>query len=53
VPEGDVRALARALIEMIGDSELRRSCAAGALETVSAYSLEAIGARWEELISQV
>ncbi len=45
-----VGALARGLIEMIESEELRRSCAAGALESVHDYSMEAIGPRWEELL---
>jgi glycosyltransferase involved in cell wall biosynthesis len=53
VPEGDVHALAAALAEMIEDSELRRRCAAGALETASRYSLDVIGPRWDELIERL
>jgi glycosyltransferase involved in cell wall biosynthesis len=53
VPEGDVHALAAALAEMIEDGELRRRCAAGALETASRYSLDAIGPRWDELIERL
>jgi glycosyltransferase involved in cell wall biosynthesis len=50
VPEADVNALAAALIRMIEDDELRRRCSEGALETAGRYSIEAIGARWDELI---
>jgi glycosyltransferase involved in cell wall biosynthesis len=50
VPEADVDALAAALIRMIEDDELRRRCSKGALETAERYSIEAIGARWDELI---
>jgi glycosyltransferase involved in cell wall biosynthesis len=50
VPEADIGALAAALIRMIEDDELRRRCSEGALETAGRYSIEAIGARWDELI---
>jgi glycosyltransferase involved in cell wall biosynthesis len=53
VPEGDIGALAAALIEMIEDEGLRRRCSEGALETAARYSPAVIGARWEELLEQV
>jgi glycosyltransferase involved in cell wall biosynthesis len=42
------RALAAGLREMIEDEDLRRRCAAAAVETAGEYSMDAIGARWEE-----
>jgi glycosyltransferase involved in cell wall biosynthesis len=53
VPHQDVRALAAAINEMIEDEELRRRCGAGARATASEYSIEAIGARWEELLEEL
>jgi glycosyltransferase involved in cell wall biosynthesis len=42
-------ALEGGLREMMGDEELRRRCAAAATETVRDYTVEAIGARWEQV----
>jgi glycosyltransferase involved in cell wall biosynthesis len=53
IPDGNVDALAAGLTEMIEDEALRRRCSEGALETVANYSVEAIGARWDELIAQL
>ena len=39
----DVDALAAGLLEMVGDAELRRRCAAGAAETARHYRMETIG----------
>ena len=53
VPHQDVDALAAALNRMIEDEDLRRRCGAGALTTAERYSIEVIGARWEELLAEV
>jgi glycosyltransferase involved in cell wall biosynthesis len=53
VPEGDVDAMAAAIVELIDDEDLRRRCSEGALRTAQRYSLDAIGARWEALITQL
>jgi glycosyltransferase involved in cell wall biosynthesis len=53
VPNGDVDALAAALLEMIEDEDLRRRCSEGALETAERYSLASIGQRWEQLIERL
>jgi glycosyltransferase involved in cell wall biosynthesis len=53
VPHQDVDALAAAMIEMIEDEELRRRCGAGALATAERYSIDVIGARWEELLAEL
>jgi glycosyltransferase involved in cell wall biosynthesis len=53
VPHQDVEALAGAINEMIEDEELRRRCGAGARETAARYSIDVIGARWEELLAEL
>jgi glycosyltransferase involved in cell wall biosynthesis len=53
VPHQDVEALAAAVIEMIEDEDLRRRCGAGALATAERYSIDVIGARWEELLAEL
>jgi glycosyltransferase involved in cell wall biosynthesis len=46
----DIAALAAGMRTMIEDAELRERSGAAAAETVRAYSLERIGARWDELL---
>ena len=53
VPDRDVDALAAAIGEMIEDEELRRRCGAGARQTAARYSIDVIGARWEELLAEL
>ena len=53
VPFGDVDALANAMLELIEDEDLRRSCAAAAVETARSYSIDAIGSRWDALLEQL
>jgi glycosyltransferase involved in cell wall biosynthesis len=53
LPPGDVGALAAAMNEMIEDEELRRRCGQGALATAERYSLEVIGARWDEVLGDL
>ncbi len=53
VAANDVEALAAAIARMMDDEELRRRCAAAAPESVRAYSAEAVGRRWEELLAEV
>jgi glycosyltransferase involved in cell wall biosynthesis len=53
VPADDIRALGRALVEMIEDTELRRRCADGALATAQEYTLERIGPRWDALLAEL
>jgi glycosyltransferase involved in cell wall biosynthesis len=50
VPNGDVDAMSRALIELIGDEPRRRRYAEAALAKARAYDLDEIGARWESLL---
>jgi glycosyltransferase involved in cell wall biosynthesis len=47
-----IAALAAGLNEMIEDEELRRTCAAGALETVHEYSMEVVGPQWEAVLRE-
>jgi glycosyltransferase involved in cell wall biosynthesis len=44
--------LAAGLEEMMGDEELRRRCAAGAIETARGYSMDELGAQWETTLEQ-
>jgi glycosyltransferase involved in cell wall biosynthesis len=53
VPPRDVDAFAAALEEMIADEDLRRRCAAAAIETAHDYTMEAIGPHWAELLDEL
>ena len=53
VPDGDVDALAEALVGLTGDENRRRELGAAALQKAAAYDLPAIGARWEALLGTV
>ena len=53
VPPRDPDALARGLIEMIEDDELRRRCGAAAVETARNYTMEAVGPLWERLFADL
>jgi glycosyltransferase involved in cell wall biosynthesis len=45
--------MAKALLEMIEDDELRHRCGAAAAETARGYTMEAVGPMWDELIAEV
>jgi glycosyltransferase involved in cell wall biosynthesis len=53
VPAKDVDALGAALLEMIQDDELRRRCAAGAIESAREYTMDAVGPRWDALLADL
>ena len=49
----DIVALARGVGEMISNPELRRRCGTAARETGRAYTIDAIGPRWDTLFGQL
>jgi glycosyltransferase involved in cell wall biosynthesis len=51
VPEGDVAGLAAAMLELVEDEGERRRLGAAAALKGAAYSPEAVGPRWEDLIA--
>jgi glycosyltransferase involved in cell wall biosynthesis len=53
VPAENVTALAASIRELIEDENLRRRCAAGAVETAASYTVEAIGGRWATLLGEL
>jgi glycosyltransferase involved in cell wall biosynthesis len=52
-PPGDVEALGAGIIELIEDPDLRRRCAAAAIDTARGYTPAAIGPRWEALFHEL
>jgi glycosyltransferase involved in cell wall biosynthesis len=53
VPNGDVDALAAALVDLMGDVERRRRFGAAGLEKSRGYAIEAIGTRWDSLLERL
>jgi glycosyltransferase involved in cell wall biosynthesis len=53
VAPGDIDALAAGILELIEDGELRRRCAAAAIDTARGYRPAAIGPRWEALFGEL
>jgi glycosyltransferase involved in cell wall biosynthesis len=53
VPNGDVDALARALVDLTGDEERRRSLGAAGREKSRRYEIGAIGERWDSLLTEL
>jgi glycosyltransferase involved in cell wall biosynthesis len=51
VPNGDVEALAAAILELIEDEARRHAYGAAAAQRAEAFSLPAVGARWDNLIT--
>ena len=53
VPAEDVDGMAAAIRELMRDEELRRRCGAAAAETARAYTMDAIGPRWDQLLEEL
>jgi glycosyltransferase involved in cell wall biosynthesis len=53
VPAEDSDALAVAILELIENDDLRQSCAAAAVETSKAYTMDAIGRQWRALLIEL
>jgi glycosyltransferase involved in cell wall biosynthesis len=53
VPDGDVDALAKAMLAVIEDPEHRRALGAGASARAKDFGLDSIGPRWEALIAEL
>ncbi|MEA2427666.1 MAG: hypothetical protein QOF37_1294 [Thermoleophilaceae bacterium] len=53
VPNGDVEALARALVEVIRSPDLRQRLGAAAVEKARNYEIGPIGARWDAFLDSL
>jgi glycosyltransferase involved in cell wall biosynthesis len=53
VPAQDVDALAGAILELTDDEPLRRRLGEAARSTAEAYTIEAVGPRWDELLDEL
>ncbi|WP_372732970.1 glycosyltransferase family 4 protein [Novosphingobium sp.] len=53
VPDGDAKALAQSLSEMMGDADLRARLGANAASAAQRFAPERIGEQWENLIASV
>jgi glycosyltransferase involved in cell wall biosynthesis len=53
VPPLQEEALAAAMLELVEHPDLRRRCAAAAVETAQDYRMESIGPRWEEFLAEL
>jgi glycosyltransferase involved in cell wall biosynthesis len=53
IPNGDVPALAEAILELIGDEPKRRRFGAAAAELAMSYEISTIGPRWDRLLSEL
>jgi glycosyltransferase involved in cell wall biosynthesis len=51
VPDGDIDALAAAIVELIDDDEKRRRYGAAAVAKAQLYSLDVVGPLWEALLA--
>jgi glycosyltransferase involved in cell wall biosynthesis len=50
VPAKDVEALSAGMLELVDDEELRRRCAAAAVETARGFTMDQVGPMWEALL---
>lgn len=53
VPEGDIKALANAMMEVMTDETYRRMLSRNARKVVDTYSEEAVMARWIRLFTSI
>jgi glycosyltransferase involved in cell wall biosynthesis len=53
VPAEDVDGLARGMIALIEDPELRRRCGAEAARTAEAYRMDVIGPKWDAFVAEL
>jgi glycosyltransferase involved in cell wall biosynthesis len=53
VPEGDIEALADAMLELIRDEPRRRRFSAAAVERARDFSREHVGGQWDELLEDL
>ena len=53
VPREDVEALARSIVELIEDGELRRRLGDAAATTALEYTMESIGPRWDRFFDEL
>jgi glycosyltransferase involved in cell wall biosynthesis len=53
VPNGDGAALAEALAALMDDEALRRRLGSAAVRKAEAFSLDAVGERWEALVARL
>ena len=53
VPFRDVDALARGILDLIEDEDLRRRCGSAAADTARYYRIENIGSMWDELFAEL
>jgi uncharacterized membrane protein YkoI len=53
VAPGDVRGLARGMLELIEDPELRRRCGSAAARTAEGYAMAVVGPRWDALLDDL
>ncbi len=53
VPEGDVDALARGLLDLVEDEDARRRLGAAAVTTAAGYDADAVGRQWNDLLDRL